>query len=428
MKRALIVGSGAGGATAAKELQGPFEVTVLEAGEEFRPFSRSLSTLANWRKSGLFFDEREIRFFFPAMKIRKTEDMVLVNGRGLGGTTTISTGNGLRTDEGLKRLGINLDAEFEEIRREIPLSTGHQKNWSEITWGLFEACREMGLSPWPTPKMGDYGRCLNCGRCILGCPNGVKWDSRQFLDAALARGTQLIPGCRVSRVDIENGKAKGILAMHRGRRRYFEADLIVLAAGGLETPIILQNSGIACRPGLFVDPVLCVAAEWQEAGLHREMAMPFIVERPGFIISPYFDYLSFFFNKRWRYPAKDILSLMIKLADSPQGSIFPNGIKKSLSVQDRAKIEEGISLCREIFSRLGIEKNQIFLGTVNGGHPGGMFPLTEQEALTFHHRTLPSNLYIADASLFPESLGRPPILTIIAMAKRVSRLCVEKER
>ena len=33
MKRALVIGSGAGGATAAKELQGAFDVTVLEAGE-----------------------------------------------------------------------------------------------------------------------------------------------------------------------------------------------------------------------------------------------------------------------------------------------------------------------------------------------------------------------------------------------------------
>jgi GMC oxidoreductase len=32
------------------------------------------------------------------------------------------------------------------------------------------------------------------------------------------------------------------------------------------------------------------------------------------------------------------------------------------------------------------------------------------------------NVYVADASLFPESLGNPPILTIVAMAKRIGRL------
>ena len=31
--------------------------------------------------------------------------------------------------------------------------------------------------------------------------------------------------------------------------------------------------------------------------------MPFVVEREGYIISPYFDFLSFFFNARWLRPA-----------------------------------------------------------------------------------------------------------------------------
>jgi choline dehydrogenase-like flavoprotein len=31
------------------------------------------------------------------------------------------------------------------------------------------------------------------------------------------------------------------------------------------------------------------------------------------------------------------------------------------------------------------------------------------------------NLYVADATLIPHSLGNPPILTIVALAKRVSR-------
>jgi choline dehydrogenase-like flavoprotein len=72
---------------------------------------------------------------------------------------------------------------------------------------------------------------------------------------------------------------------------------------------------------------------------------------------------------------------------------------------------------------MGIKKNDIFLGTINAGHPGGMLPLTVQEADTLHHRRLPPNLYIADATLFPASLGNPPILTIMAMAKKVSKLC-----
>jgi choline dehydrogenase-like flavoprotein len=64
----------------------------------------------------------------------------------------------------------------------------------------------------------------------------------------------------------------------------------------------------------------------------------------------------------------------------------------------------------------------MFLGTINAGHPGGMLPLTEREAESLHHARLPENLYVADATLLPESLGNPPILTIVALAKRISKL------
>jgi choline dehydrogenase-like flavoprotein len=52
--------------------------------------------------------------------------------------------------------------------------------------------------------------------------------------------------------------------------------------------------------------------------------------------------------------------------------------------------------------------------------------LTEAEAETLHHATLPANLYIADASLLPRSMGNPPILTIMALAKRVARLAAAR--
>ena len=44
---------------------------------------------------------------------------------------------------------------------------------------------------------------------------------------------------------------------------------------------------------------------------------------------------------------------------------------------------------------------------------GGMLPLTPAEAETLHSPLLPENLYVADASILPQSLGLPPILTIM---------------
>ena len=426
MKRALVIGSGAGGATAARELQGTFDVTVLEAGGEFRPLSLSLRAMERLKSTGLLFDEREIHFAFPTMQIRKTPDMVLVNGIGMGGTTTICAGNAVRMDQDLRAVGIDLDPEFEEIFRQIPISTGHQKHWRKHTRQLFQICQEMGLAPLPMPKMGEYERCISCGRCIFGCTEGVKWDSRQFLDAAVGQGAQVITGCRVESVEIEDGLATGAWARHGLGHRFYPADLVILAAGGFATPTILEESGIPCEPNLFVDPVLTVATRWPGSHQCREVEMPFVVQRPGYILSPYFDFLSFFFNEEWKYPARDILGIMIKLAESNEGSVTRQGVQKTLTGTDKEQLAAARKVATEMLCRLGAREEELFLGTINAGHPGGSLPLTEREAGSLHHERLPRNLYVADASLLPRSLGNPPILTIIALAKRVSKLCSEQ--
>ncbi len=421
MRKALVVGSGAGGATVARELQGTFDVTILEAGKPFRPFPFSLDLLEQVRKSGLFFDEREIQWVFPAMKIRKTsEKMVLVNGIGTGGTTPLSTGNAIRLDGDLKGLGIDLDREFEQLAQEIPISTDHQSCWNPTTRNLFEICQSLGFHPQPTPKMGNYGQCTHCGRCVFGCPFGVKWDSRQFLKEAVSKGAQLVTGCRVDSVVIEEGMAKGIRVANRLSSRFIPADVIILAAGGLGTPEILKRSGIPCSSCLFVDPVLCVASERKEAFQNTEVAMPFFFQRDRYMVSPYFDYLSFFFDRKWRKPATGIVSWMIKLSDSNEGSMYGGKVHKKLTDSDRRYLQEGVEICRELFSKMGIRKEEVFLGTLNAGHPGGMLPLSEHEASSLHPPALPENVYVADATLLPKSPGGPPILTIMALAMKIS--------
>jgi ferredoxin len=350
--------------------------------------------------------------------------MVFVRGVGYGGTTTLATANAVRQDAELQAIGLCLDPEFDELGREIPISTDHVQHWRTATRTLFDICTQLSLTPKPTPKMVDYTRCLRCGRCILGCPTGAKWDSRSFLATALQRGAQLLPGWSAERVVISHHRAEGVVARQGWKRRFYPADLIILAAGGFGTPVILAHSGIPCEPRLFVDPVLCVAAPVRDVYQNREIPMPFVVQRDGFIISPYFDFLSFFFDRRWRFPAKDMLVLMIKLADTNAGTVTGKRITKTLTAVDKERLQAGISLCREILVRFGADAESIFLGTLNAGHPGGMLPLSELEASTLHHDRLPENLFVADATLFPTSLGNPPILTIMALAKRISRICM----
>jgi len=420
-RTAIVVGAGAGGAAAARELARAFDVTIMEAGGEFRPLRLPYSVLQTIRGSGLLLDERMIQAVYPAMRLGKTRDgMVLVRGRGLGGSTTLCTANALRMDGDLQALGIRLDEEFAELERELPIGTGHQRFWNADTRFLFELCREMGLSPSPMPKMIDTRRCRHCGRCVLGCPTGAKWDSRRFLTDALRRGARLLPRTSVERVAIAGGRANGVWARSGVIRRFFPADLVILAAGGLGTPAILERSGITCAPSLFVDPVLCVAAHRKNAFQQHEIPMPFAIQREGYILSPYFDLLSFFFNPGWRAPASDIISLMIKLADTPRAPGEP------LPAGDRDKLAEAAELASEILRCIGIPKEEIFFGTLNAGHPGGRLPLSAREAASLHPESLPENLYAADATLLPASLGNPPILTIMALARRIARLCIRQ--
>lgn len=426
MKKAIVVGSGAGGATVAKELQGNYQVTICEAGKEFRPFSWNLEFLELVKKTGLLIDEREISLLFPAMRIQKTtEKMILVKGICTGGTTNLATGNAFRADQDLKDIGIDLNDEFAEIHEEIPITLDHRHLWWQTTKEIFKVFQDMNLNPEPMPKMGYYGRCHRCGRCVMGCPSGTKWDSRHFLREAMAKGAKLITKCRVTKVVIENGEAIGVEANHRLRSRFFPADLVVLSAGGFGTPPILQNSGLECEPNLFVDPVLCVAAEWHRYFQNHEIPMPFAAQQEHFCLSPYFDHLSYFFNRNWKYPARNILSLMIKLSDTNSGYVSPRSVDKELSDLDKERLKDAVTLCQDIFEHLGIDREKTFLGTVNAGHPGGMLPLRKTEAETLHRSELPPNCYVADATLFPKSLGSPPILTIIALAKRVAKICLD---
>lgn len=112
------------------------------------------------------------------------------------------------------------------------------------------------------------------------------------------------------------------------------------------------------------------------------------------------------------------------MSDCASSRVSPRRAEKTLTSLDQQRLKQGVEICKEILDRFGIDEGSMFLGTLNGGHPGGSLPLDESTAASFHDARLPENVYVADATLIPQSLGNPPILTIIALAKRVSRHCI----
>ncbi len=423
MKRIAIVGSGAGGAMMAAELAGKAEVLLLEAGAPFHSFAWPISLLDALRPTRLIRDERMIQWFFPAMRVtRASNGIPLVWGRCVGGSTTLSCGNAVDCNEDLKQIGLDLNEEFSALKSELPITLEHQHLWHPPTHQLFNACRESGWEVEIVPKMGNYQQCRNCGHCVLGCPHHIKWHAGYMVEKALQKGAKLLPGCEVTDLEIENHHVTGVRVRQGYSRRLWPFDAVILCAGGIGTPRILQALGIETSPRFFIDPVLTLMARLPASWQNRELPMPFISRRDHVILSPYFDPLSFFFHPQWRASkASDIFGIMIKLADDAHGRITRRKIYKDLTPDDHRHLNAAREDIYRLFKLMGIQRSQIVEGLINAGHPGGSLPLTEAEASTLHHGFLPENLYVADASLLPHSLGKPPILTIMALAKRIAR-------
>jgi len=426
MKRhAVIVGSGAGGAVMAKELQGSYRVTILESGGMFRPMPYSLSVLDPFRRTGILMDERMIPWVFPSMRIHKSGgEIVFVSGRNRGGSTALSTGSAVRADENLQSIGIDLSPEFDELSRQIPVTIDHRSLWGTISKEMFSHCESAGFEPTIIPKMGHHERCRNCGRCMLGCRYGIKWYGEALLREAEQNGVEIRTGHTVIKLVERNGKIAGVMVKAGSRTYVVEADLIILSAGGFNTPMILERSGITTDDNLFVDPVLTVAAHLPGSHQNSELTMPFMIRGTRFFLSPYYDFLSVLFNPKWRqYRYGDIYGIMIKLADTPIGSIRRTGIEKSLTTEDHDILKTAQAMCIDIFRSMNIHENDIQPGTLHAGHPGGTLSLRRESAESFHDSRLPDNVYVADASLLPGPFGMPPILTIMALAKRIASIC-----
>lgn len=78
--------------------------------------------------------------------------------------------------------------------------------------------------------------------------------------------------------------------------------------------------------------------------------MPFVSMRNKYIISPYMDWLSFFFNRQWYKTMDGMISLMIKLADVEQGDVHHNHMQKLLTPLDHQRLQQGVNDCRELGS------------------------------------------------------------------------------
>ncbi len=421
--KAIVVGSGAGGATAARELSlRGFQVMVLEAGGQFKPLTRRVQWTEPLRRFGLMGSERTISKIYPGLDaFRSQEGLVLVRGLTVGGCTAFATGNILRAEKGLADLGLDLTKEYEELEKLIHPHVIPRKRWSSASVKMFEAAEKLGLDPQPTPKCID-GKCVSCGLCEVGCDQGAKWDSRRFLEDALKNGAKLVTDAPVQEVVVHEGRATGVLVGKGGNLKALKADLVVLAAGGIGTGQILKASQLPSSDKLWVDLVLTLGGEMKNARQLKEVPMSWYTKHEDFILSPYIDILSHWFHKPWRKASiDDRVGLMIKLADAEIGSVDAQGkVSKGPTAQDENGLRRAKDLGTKVMEEAGIG-GPFVDGMLYGGHFGGTSVLKKDEVASMHNQDLPKNLWVADLSLLPKSQGMPTILTTCALALRVAR-------
>ncbi|MDI6643771.1 MAG: GMC family oxidoreductase N-terminal domain-containing protein [Methanobacteriaceae archaeon] len=427
--KAIVVGSGAGGATAALELsKNGFDVTILEAGGAFKPFTRFLTWAEPLRRTGLLGSEKTIsKLFSPINIIRSEKELALVRGMTTGGSTVISCGNIVRTQRGLEELGLDLNPEFRELEEKIIVRTFPHERWRPVTRKMFYASEELGFKPQKTPKAVDSLKCKSCGLCEMGCASGARWDSRIFLNGALDNGAVLKIKTPVKKIIIENGKAVGvIIESEPGKFIEIRADIIVLAAGGIGTAQILKNSKLPVKDKLWADIVLTLGGISKGAEQLKEPPMVWYSEHKDYILSPYLDIFSHWFHKPWRkVSTNDRVGLMVKLADSERGTVNVDGsVEKEISAHDHKRINKALSQAKKILELAGVSEPYI-KGLYNGGHLGGTAPLDGENLDTLKPYGIPDNLWIADLSLVPKSQGMPTILLTAALALRISRKIIQ---
>ena len=258
--KAIVVGSGAGGAIAARELaQNGFEVTILEAGKPFDPLTHKVSWLSSLRGSWFLKDESSIEHIFPHYDVtRSSHDLVIFRGVTEGGCTSIACGNMVRAENGLKEIGLDLSAEYEEIEKTLKIAPIPRERWRPLTQHMYDKAEKLGYSPKPTPKVSDLSKCIGCGYCELGCIKGAKWDSRQVYRDYLGKGISLLTHAKVQKVILNGDRACGVQFSHGSSIEKIEADVVVLSAGGIGTAQILRSSNLPAKENLWVDVVLTV--------------------------------------------------------------------------------------------------------------------------------------------------------------------------
>lgn len=468
----VVVGSGAGGAVAAATLaEAGLDVIVLEAGRHFNRDSYpadGLGAIASlYRDGGLTIAEGSPPIPVPV-------------GRAVGGTTVINSGTCFRApapvlDHWRDRYGVAWAgelapdfAEAEEFLRVTPLDPERMGRNGQLA---MEGAAALGASGGPISR--NAGSCVQCSSCPFGCPIDAKRGMHvSYLPRAVAAGARLRTGVEARQVLVEDGRAVGVRCRGytvRARRA------VVLAGGAFGTPELLLRSGLGGRQAgrnLHVHPACWVGARHGEEvrGWEGVMQSYYIDEwePQRLLLEATFTPLPF--GGAWllgsgREHQEAILgfdrtgSIGVHLSDESAGQVRVGRdgslrTRYSLTHEDAQRLVFGIARAAEIHFAAGATEVYPNIARVPVLRPGDVaafeatgFKPGELRLEAFHPMGTAriaaepaegvcapdgsvngvAGLYVADASLFPTSVGVNPMMTIVVFAKRVATGLAEGE-
>ncbi len=267
----LIIGSGAAGGTLAAVLsaQTPHSIILVEKGPHYT--SRFFNQ-REWDMNALYADEGN----------RATHDGAIVvrGGECVGGGTTVNVALSLdphadvwerwRRDFGLEGFsftdaasdlgipGLNLASSLREVRARLNVHAPPDSAVNENNRLFAAGCERLGI-PAKRFELNMRG-CIGCGFCGQGCAYDAKLGTMlTYVADAVARDVRLIHHCDVETVTFEARNGRPTATGIRGRVRptapgsepnlvapgpvNIRARLVIVAAGAIESPALLQRSG-----------------------------------------------------------------------------------------------------------------------------------------------------------------------------------------
>jgi choline dehydrogenase-like flavoprotein len=469
-----IVGSGAGGAVAAATLaELGLDVLVLEAGEHYDresyPTDRLEAITELYRDAGLTIAEGRPPIPVPVAKT-------------LGGTTVINSGTCFRAPESVLASwrcdhgvswALDLDEDFAEAEEFLRVTQLDPERMGRNGQLAMEGAAAIGASGAPIHR--NAGDCVQCSSCPYGCPIDAKRGMHvSYLPRAVAAGARVRAGVEATRVLVEDGRAVGLSCTARGgdgrpRAYAVRARRAVIAAGGaLGTPELLLRSGlggpqVGCN--FHIHPACWVGARYEEEVRGWEGVMQsFYIDQwePRVLLEATFTPLAFGAawltgtgaeHQRSLLEFSHVGSIGVHLSDRSAGRIgLGNGgalrASYKLTREDADRIAFGIARAAEVHFAAGATEVYPNIPRFGVLKPGDLASFeaarvrpSELRLEAFHPMGTARisadprqgacapdgsvrgvrDLYVADASLFPTSVGVNPMMTIIAFAKQVSR-------